>query len=106
MPPLAICAALSIIAQQILTSDPKADWQRTRAMVRILFTGSPDFGRMAVLPVFVGAILQALGAPKDGTVTPDAHITNEAFTRATTILGDNTAALELVPNTIQRSAGW
>jgi hypothetical protein len=62
-----------------------------------LLSGSPDFGRLAVLPVFVGAILQALGAPKDSTGAPDIQVTNEAFTRATTILGDDGAALELVP---------
>lgn len=62
-----------------------------------LLTGSPDFCRLAVLPVFVGAILQSLSAPVDPSTSSVSTITEEAFTRATGILGDDGAALELVP---------
>jgi hypothetical protein len=60
-------------------------------------TGTPDFGRLAVLPDFVRSILTALTAPSEQSLGAGAlAITNSAFVHLTAVLSDDVAALDLL----------
>lgn len=59
-------------------------------------TGTPDFGRLAVLPDFVRSVLNGLATPCELSSARAPAITNPAFVHLSTILADDVAALDLL----------
>jgi len=61
-----------------------------------VLSGTLDFGRLTVLPAFIGTLVQALSDPTQSA--PAGAIDNQGFNEASAILSDDNSALALLPD--------